>query len=94
MSFIDQGDKLAYDELVRNIHGTGNGWKCHPYLGEVSDQTDFAVESPEGKIVFIIERRISMNHLIDEDTQRPPVHTLIVASGLEDLWSKVLWCST
>ena len=53
MSFIDQGEKLAYDELVRNIHGDGNGWKCHPYLGEVSDQTDFAVESPEGKIVFI-----------------------------------------
>ena len=35
-----------------------------------------------------------MDHLVDEDTQRPPVHTLVVTSRLEDLRSKVLWGST
>ena len=29
------------------------GGECHEYLGEVSNQTDFAVQSPGGKIVFI-----------------------------------------
>ena len=35
-----------------------------------------------------------MDHLIDENAKRPPVHALVVTSRLEDLWGEVLWCST
>ena len=46
------------------------------------------------KSIVITERRISCQHLIDEDPQCPPVHSLVVALGLDDLWSQVLWCPT
>ena len=42
-------------------------------------------------MVLIKERRISSKHLIDKDSQWPPVHSLVVALGLDDLWCQVLW---
>ena len=43
--------------------------------------------------ILIKERRISYKHLIDKDTQRPPVHALVMASALNYLRGKVLLCA-
>ena len=48
----------------------------------------------KSQVVIIVEWRIAMNHLVDKDTKRPPVYALVVSSRLEDLRSKILWCST
>ena len=40
--------------------------------------------------IVVKEGRIAGQHLVYEDAQGPPVHRLVVALGLDDLWSEVL----
>ena len=42
------------------------------------------------KRIIVKEWRISGQHLVDEDAEGPPVHRLVVALGLDDLWGQVL----
>ena len=44
--------------------------------------------------ILICERWIPGKHLINENPQGPPVHSLVVPLGLEYLWGQVLWCAT
>mmetsp|Transcript_7297 Transcript_7297/g.8755 ORF Transcript_7297/g.8755 Transcript_7297/m.8755 type:complete len:303 (+) Transcript_7297:131-1039(+) len=48
----------------------------------------------DSKGALVIEWRIPCEHLIDNDTQSPPVYRLIVALALDDLRRKVLGSST
>mmetsp|Transcript_48182 Transcript_48182/g.75254 ORF Transcript_48182/g.75254 Transcript_48182/m.75254 type:complete len:297 (+) Transcript_48182:313-1203(+) len=44
--------------------------------------------------VVRIEGRVASQHLVNQDPQRPPVHSLSVAFVQDDLWSQVLWGTT
>lgn len=44
--------------------------------------------------VVIVKWGIASEHLKDEDSERPPVDVFVVAFGLDDFGSQVLWCST
>jgi hypothetical protein len=43
--------------------------------------------------VFVIERRHASHQLEDENAQRPPIRSTVVALLQNDLWRKVLWSS-
>lgn len=46
------------------------------------------------KGVVIVEGRVAGQHLENQDSERPPIHILVVALGLDNLRSEVLWCAT
>ena len=74
---------ILHEEPPDEVPG-GGVELCRPlYLA----RQDLLVDT---KWIVVKEGRVSGQHLVDEDAQGPPVHGLVVALGLDDLWSQVL----